>query len=226
MILKQFSTADFSAFESRYRAHFINSLSGFKSANLVGSQDENGITNLSMVSSVFHLGASPALMGMIIRPNTVPRDTLSNIKQTGVYTINHVSSGIYQQAHQTSARYDVEVSEFDEVGLTPQYLEGVTAPFVGESLLKYALDVREITPLTINNTVLVIGEIKHVLLPEIIVAADGYIDIEQLDTVIVSGLDSYHVTERLSRLSYAKPYKKPIALNLNDDVNNSLNRGR
>ncbi|MCL1065792.1 flavin reductase [Shewanella olleyana] len=208
MILKQFSTADFSAFEQRYRAHFINSLSGFKSANLIGSQDENGITNLSMVSSVFHLGASPALMGMIIRPDTVPRDTLSNIKQTGVYTINHVSSDIYQQAHQTSARYDAEVSEFDEVGLTPQYLEGISAPFVGESLLKMSLAVREITPIKLNSTILVIGEITQVLVPETIINSDGFIDIEAIDSVAVSGLDSYHSTGRLSRLAYAKAKSK------------------
>ena len=84
--------------DSRYRAHFINSLSGFKSANLIGTQDNQGHTNLAIVSSVFHLGAHPPLVGMIIRPHSVPRHTLENILETGFYTINHVNKTIYQQA--------------------------------------------------------------------------------------------------------------------------------
>lgn len=36
---------------------------------------------------------------------------------------------------------------------------------------------------------------------------DGYVDIESLDLVTISGLDSYHSTQRLHRLSYAKPIK-------------------
>ena len=126
--MKHLTTTDIAQMEQRSRARLINSLSGFKSANLIGSQDSNGCTNLSIVSSVFHLGANPALLGMIIRPDGVPRDTLSNIKQTGSYTINHVSSDIYCKAHQTSARYDANVSEFAEVGLTEEYVEGIIAP--------------------------------------------------------------------------------------------------
>ena len=101
---KTITQDDIKAMEQRERARLINSLSGFKSANLIGSQNASGITNLAIVSSVFHLGADPALIGMIIRPDTVPRDTLSNIKTTGVYTINHVNSLIWQQAHQVSCQ--------------------------------------------------------------------------------------------------------------------------
>ncbi|WP_192022166.1 flavin reductase family protein [Shewanella sp. WPAGA9] len=235
MAIKHFSSADINGFADRQRARFINSLSGFKSANLVATIDEQGITNLAMISSVFHIGASPALVGMIIRPTAVqppakntlkkanindadnkavPRNTLANIKRTGVYTINHVSADIYQQAHQTSAGYDDAISEFDAVGLTETYIDGVAAPFVQESQLKFSLSVREITPLTINNTILVIGEVSHVLVDNIAVKDDGYIDIESINTAAVSGLDSYHTTTRLSRLSYAKVDRPVQALDI------------
>ncbi len=102
--------------EDRFRARLINSLSGFKSANLIGTISDNGITNLSIVSSVFHIGANPPLVGMIIRPHSVTRDTLENIINTRQYTINQVSDRIWQQAHQCSARYDADISEFDVVG--------------------------------------------------------------------------------------------------------------
>jgi flavin reductase (DIM6/NTAB) family NADH-FMN oxidoreductase RutF len=215
--MKHLTSEDIIALEPRFRARFINSLSGFKSANLVGTQDAKGITNLSMISSAFHIGADPALMGMIIRPDGVPRDTLDNIKQTGVYTINQVSAQIYKQAHQTSARYDVGVSEFEQVGLTAEYINDVAAPFVAQSRLKFSLQVREIIPLAINNTILVIGEISHVLFVEQALKADGYLDIESLETVAVSGLDGYHTTKRLSRLSYAKPDQDLSQLSVDGD---------
>ncbi|WP_394203003.1 flavin reductase family protein [Shewanella waksmanii] len=204
--------ADIAAMEQRYRARFINSLSGFKSANLVGSIDHGGNTNLAIVSSVFHIGADPALMGMIMRPDSVPRDTLSNLKANGSYTLNQVNANTFRRAHQTSARYDADVSEFTEVGLTETFIEGVAAPFVAESQLKIALEVREISKLSLNDTLMVIGEVVHVILPDVALQQDGYIDIEALEAVAVSGLDSYHSCQRLARLSYAKPQTLPKRL--------------
>lgn len=189
----------------RYRAQLINSLSGFKSANLIGSLDMKKRNNLAIFSSVFHLGASPALVGFISRPNSVERHTLRNIQLTGQYTINQVNEEFWQAAHQTSARYDDGECEFKHTGLTPYFIDKVDAPFVKESQLKYALTLKEIVPIRLNNTLLVIGEISDILCPQTAIKADGYIDIESLNTVAVSGLDSYHTSNRLSRLSYAKP---------------------
>ncbi|AOT10499.1 flavin reductase family protein [Pseudoalteromonas luteoviolacea] len=189
----------------RYRAHFINSLSGYKSANLIGTRDLNGKDNLSIVSSVFHLGANPPLLGVIFRPHSVRRDTLENILETETYTINHVNSLIWQEAHQTSARYDVGQSEFDETGLTPYYHESFEAPFVSQSQVKIGLKLRQHQTIELNKTVLVIGEIVHVEVADIAVKEDGFINLEQLDTVAVSGLDCYHTTSKIDRLEYAKP---------------------
>ena len=122
-----FTKGDIEALDKSNRTHLINSLSGFKSANLIGTQDLLGNTNLSIISSVIHLGAHPPLIGMIIRPHSVPRHTFENILQTGVYTVNQVNEAIYKQSHQTSARYDKNESEFDATGLTPEYLNNFTA---------------------------------------------------------------------------------------------------
>lgn len=198
---------------TRQRAHFINSLSGFKSANLIGTQDVNGQTNLAIFSSVVHLGASPALVGFIMRPDNNDRHTLDNISMSKQYTINQVSANFYEKAHQTSARYPREKSEFDEVGLSTFHLDSINAPFVKESRLKYAVTLKEILPIPLNNTLFVIGEITDVICDQEVIKDDGYIDIESLQTVSVSGLDSYHTSQRLSRLSYAKPNTIPHDLN-------------
>ncbi len=189
----------------RTRANFINSLSGFKSANLIGTQSIEGVNNLSMVSSVFHVGANPPLIGMLIRPHTVKRDTLQNIKDTGVYTINHVHKTFAEKAHQCSANYPSEESEFEAVGLTPQLSSLVKAPFVAESKIRIAVKVEQITVIELNRTEVVIGAVVQVEMDDNIVFEDGYVDNEKAQSIAVSCLDSYHTTARIDRYGYAKP---------------------
>ena len=198
--------AAIASFEKRYRAAFVNSITGFKSVSLIGTRSKDGLENLALFSQIFHLGASPALIGMIIRPHSTPRHTLENIIETNYYTINHISEDIYEQAHHTSARYDRDISEFKASGLNPLYENDFFAPYVKESSIRIGLKKEEITTLNINNTVLVIGSIQQVYLPnDQIVAQDGFVDLEKVGTITCSGLDSYHKTERIKRLPYAKP---------------------
>lgn len=205
--MKHFSNEDINKLEQRYRALLVNSLSGFKSANLIGTVDSVGQENLSIVSSVFHLGACPPLVGVIFRPHSVSRHTLENILETKTYTINQVNAQIYTAAHQTSARYDKTESEFEHTGLTAEYLNGFSAPFVGESRLKYALELRDHQRIKLNDTELVIGEITALHVDEIALQPDGYVDIEALESVAISSLDGYHTTKRLNRLEYAKAHQ-------------------
>lgn len=193
------------AFERRYRANFINSLGGFKSLVLIGTKNSDGSENLATFSSLFHLGADPALCGIIVRPATPFSSTLDNIVEQQYYTINHVSPAFVKQAHQCSAKYPKGVSEFEQVGLSPEYLENIPAPFVRESTLKFACKFVQQTAIELNGTTLVIGQITTVLVPDTYVKEDGYIDIEEAGTVTSSGLDSYHTTNRIERLPYAKP---------------------
>lgn len=197
------------AFEKLYRINFVNSLSGFKSANLIGTISKEGKTNLAIFSSVIHVGANPPLIGMLVRPTSVPRHTYANIKETGFFTINHISKEIYKQAHQTSARYDYEVSEFDECGLTPEHGTTIKAPYVKESKIKIGCRFVEEHLIKTNDTIFIVGEILEVIIPNDVLLNGGFVDIEKAGTIAISALDSYHDTKRIARLSYAKPGVKP-----------------
>ena len=203
--MQYYSREDIDQLEQRFRAQLINSLSGFKSLNLIGTQSKSGVHNLAVISSVVHLGANPPLMGYISRPIAAPRHTLQNILETGFFTLNHIQASFYEQAHQASARYDEAVSEFEAVGLTPEFSKNFHAPYVKESTIKIGLTYREHMEVSLNETLFVIGEIKEIWLPDDVTAKDGYVDIEKAGTVTCSGLDAYHTTQRLQRLTYAKP---------------------
>lgn len=212
MEIVHFNREDYQRMEKQFRTNFINSLSGFKSANLIGSISENGKLNLAIFSSAVHIGADPALIGLIFRPITVARHTYENIKATGFYTINHVHLTFFKNAHQAAARYDREISEFDAVHLTPDFSPAHPAPYVKESWIKFGVKFEEEYHIKINNTLLMIGSIIETFLPRECLMEDGYVDLEQAGTVAVSGLDSYHSTQRLARLSYAKPNKPLVEI--------------
>lgn len=201
----QITYSDLMAMEQRKRAHLINSVGGFKSACLIGTADTWGNTNLAIFSSIVHIGASPPLICFIMRPDSVERHTLNNILATGYYTINHINEHIYEQAHQTSARYPKNISEFEATGLVKEYKNNFKAPFVRESIVQLAVEFKERIHLSINNTILVIGQINHLYFPNDCLCEDGYLDIERAGTISCTGLDSYHTTRRLQRLDYAKP---------------------
>jgi flavin reductase (DIM6/NTAB) family NADH-FMN oxidoreductase RutF len=206
--MQQFTPAEWQSWERFYRANFINSLTGFKSASLIGTINAQGVPNLGMFSSMVHIGSDPALIGFINRPVAAAPHTLANIKANGLYTVNHIHASFLAQAHQTSAKYPDEVNEFTEVGLTEEYIEGVKVPFVKESPIKYLLSLKEIVPIALNATFLVIGQLEQVLMdPALQPTSDGFLHLDQAGSICSNGLDAYYNTNLIDRFAYAKPDK-------------------
>ena len=52
--------------EKIYRVNLMNSCSGYKSANLIGTISNNGQYNLAVFSSIVHLGSNPPLLGFFL----------------------------------------------------------------------------------------------------------------------------------------------------------------
>jgi flavin reductase (DIM6/NTAB) family NADH-FMN oxidoreductase RutF len=195
---------EFQQWERFYRANFINSLSGYKSASLIGTCNAGKQTNLAIFSNIVHLGADPALIGFINRPLAASVHTISNIEETGYYTINHIHPGIVERAHQTSAKYPQEISEFNATLLAEEWTD-FPSPYVKESFVKYGLKYAETIRIERNNTFLVIGEIVEVYLPDAVVQPDGFIGLEDAHSIASLGLDTYYLPKLLNKFKYAKP---------------------
>ena len=191
------------ALAKRERTNLVNSLSGYKGANLVGTCDAARRTNLALVTSLVHVGAAPALLGMVMRPHTVPRHSLENLLANRAWTVNAVTRDVHEAAHRTSARWPRERSEFDAVGLTAAWSDAHDAPYVAESPLQVGLELVERHEL-VNGCTFVVGAVVEIRLAANARAADGQLDLNALDLVAASGLDEYHVARSLGRLPYAK----------------------
>ena len=188
------------------RLNIINSLTGIKPANLIGTCNHTNQSNLAIFSSVVHLGSNPAILGFIIRPSgSVPRHTLENIMATEHYTINHVPTSMVQQAHQTSAKYSQHQSEFQACGFSEQTINNFPAPFVRQAPIQIGLKLSEIIPIEINQTQMVIGQIQLLNLADELLSAEGYIDLERAGTAGISGLNSYYEMKFMQSIPYARP---------------------
>ena len=202
-----FSIADLQSLDRFTRANFINTLSGFKSLSLIGTVNAEGVSNLAVFSNIVHLGADPALIGFVNRPLAAAPHTLSNIQETGFYTVNLVTESMYKQAHQTSAKYPDGVSEFEMTGLTPEFKEGCTAPFVAESPVQYVLKLEQVVPIELNGTYFVIGSLQSAYVTAGIQEEDGFLDLAKAGIITSLGTSGYYKTEKIDNLPYAKVNK-------------------
>lgn len=198
-----FTLPDILAWEQKYRIRFINSISGYKAAHLIGTQNGSGQQNLAIFNSIVHVGASPPLVGFIMRPVTVDRHTYSNILETGCYTINHVHKSFVKNAHFTSATFSREESEFERCNLTPQQVHDFPAPFVQESKIKFGLTLKEDILIKENGTRLIVGQIEHIIIDDAVVEADGQLDLEIAHDVCVTGLNQYSAVSKLKKFDAA-----------------------
>ncbi len=208
--MAEFSREHINEMHHLYRINLINSCSGYKSANLIGTKDKNGTSNVAVFSSITHMGSNPALLGFFLRPTTVLRNTYENIKDTCVYTINHIYQDIIEDAHHTSAKYDKGISEFDMTHLDEEYRDGFTAPFVKGSPIQMAMSYVEEYPIKANNTILVIGQIEKLFVPDDLLEKDGFINLSKGKVATINGLDGYAVPELQTRLDYQRPKKELI----------------
>lgn len=199
-----FSKQNIENLERIRRLNIINSITGIRPANLIGTT-KNNTSNLAIFNSVMHLGSSPALMGFILRPEgEVKRNTIENIKSNGVFTINHVPFEKVSEAHATSAKFPEDESEFDKCGFTKQWIKDFDAPFVSESRLKIGLSFVQSISIAINKTSLIIGQVEHLIIEDTCLSNEGYIDLEELNSIGVSGLNNYYQLKKIASFPYAR----------------------
>lgn len=192
-------------FDHLYRINLINSCSGYKSANLLGTKSSDGIENVAVFSSVTHIGSNPPMLGFFCRPTTVSRNTYDNIKNTGFYTINHIHEAILEDAHHTSAKYDCSISEFDKTQLISEYKKEFHAPFVKDAPLQLAMEFVEEYHIKANDTILVIGQIIGLHVKDDYIQDDGFINLSKANVAAINGLDGYAVPKTNTRFEYQRP---------------------
>ena len=182
-------------------------------ANFVSKTDrgttisKEGVENVAVFSSITHLGSNPAMLGYILRPTTVPRNTFKNIKETKLFTVNHIVSDIINDAHHTSAKYPEEISEFDKTNLEQEYKDGCKAPFVKGSPVQLVCKYLNEYNIEENGTILVVASIEELYFNEDLISDSGFLQLDKGNVVTVNGCDGYALPSLLNRFDYQRPKK-------------------
>jgi flavin reductase (DIM6/NTAB) family NADH-FMN oxidoreductase RutF len=202
-----FDKAAIENLEHLNKINLINSATGYKSANLIGTKSKEGVSNLAIFSSVTHFGSAPPIYGFIVRPTTVRRNTYDNIKETGVFTLNPVFEEKITEAHHTSAKYPAEISEFDKTTFEEEYKENWNAPFVKNAPLQIAMKFLEEVHIKANGTILLLASVEEIYVHEEMISEDYFINLSKGKIAAINGLDGYSVPKETKRLPYQRPKK-------------------
>ena len=171
----------------------------------VGSQSADGVANLAPFSYFNAVCNHPPMIAisMTIRDGR-PKDSLANIRATGVFTLNLVSRDLAEQMNASAAEVGPEIDEFVLAGLTKVRGDRVDAPRVGESRWSAECVLDRVITLgeSPRQSGLVLGEIVRFHVEERLL--DGTrIDQDGLDAVARMGGPTYSDTRR--RFDLARP---------------------
>lgn len=157
----------------------------------ISTVDVNGRVNLAPYSFFNAVTDNPPMVmfastgGKHDQANS--KDSVSNIRETGAFVVNIVSSALKDQMNSTSAALAADVDEFDHAGLTKAKCNIVKAPRVAASPAALECKLFKIVDLPGESNVMVLGEVVGVHLD---------------DTIIVNGIFDITRYTPLARLGY------------------------
>ena len=129
----------------------------------IGTRSADGVNNLAPYSFFNGVAASPPTV--MFAPTGQPsarKDTLSNVRETGVFTVNIVNFDLGPAMNETAGTHAPEVDEFEVAGLTAREADAIDAPIVAEAPASF--ECRLLQTVEIGNggpmgSVVVFGEV-------------------------------------------------------------------
>lgn len=148
----------------------------------IGTTSAEGTHNLAPYSFFNVVAMHPPTF--VVAPVTVggKKDTLVNIEETGVFTVNVVTEETVEAMNATSATLGPDVDEFEHVGLTTVIADTSRAPMVGEAVANFECVMTNMIPVGTPTEdqaglgMLIIGEATRVHVAERVMSGDFHID--------------------------------------------------
>jgi flavin reductase (DIM6/NTAB) family NADH-FMN oxidoreductase RutF len=130
-------------------------------------------------------------------------------RKLGLYTINHIHTS-FNKKHITPLLSLIrKFLNLRKCGLTEEYVESFIAPFVKESPVQIGLSFKEALHIESNGTILIIGQVEHLVYPEESIDEKSYMDLSKLGAVGIGGLNSYYDLHGRRDYPYARVSELP-----------------
>jgi flavin reductase (DIM6/NTAB) family NADH-FMN oxidoreductase RutF len=189
---------------ARQRYQLVISLVVPRPIGWISTRSMDGGRNLAPFSFFNAVSASPMLVAASIgRRSSGPKDTLTNIRQTGVFVVNLVAEKHLESMVRTSGDWPPDVDEFADAGLTAADAEKVDAPYVVEAAAVFECRLFREVELGASSNALVIGEVVAIRLNEDLVVdpETWHVDIGSLRPVGRLGRDEYALLGEVRRVA-------------------------
>lgn len=158
----------------------------------ISSLSAQGVPNLAPYSFFNLIASRPDL---VMFSSETEKDSLSNIRATGEFVVNHVGQHLAEAMNQTSVPAPNEVDEFDFAGIEAAPSRLVKPPRVAAAYAALECRLVEIHPLKDANgnaaqSIMTIGEIVGVHIDETVLR-DGRFDVAKARPVTRLGYRDY-----------------------------------
>lgn len=161
----------------------------------VGTRSTAGVDNVAPHSYFNIISTDPPIVHFT---SAGLKDTLTNVRATGVFTVSIVSRPLLHAMNTTSADFPSDISEFDHVDVTKAAGQTVQAPYVAEA--KAALECTLRTVVSMGTGHMVFGDVTRMIIDDRIWTGQGRIDIAALDPVGRLSGSQYTMSDEILRL--------------------------
>ena len=187
----------------RERYRLLTSLIVPRPIGWISTRSGSGVPNLAPYSFFNAISASPPLVAVSINQRRGElKDTLRNIRETGAFCVNVVSTELLEAMNESSAEVSPEVDEFALSGLNPVGCDEVDAVRVQESPASLECTLFREVELGEAPSTLIIGEVKVIhLASRLRVDPESWaVDPTSLNPVGRLGGDGYTLLGRIRTL--------------------------
>lgn len=130
----------------------------------------------------------------------VPKDTLSNIRETGVFCVNIVEFAMRDAMNYSSESFDAGVDEFEAAKIVKAECETINCPRAADAPASLECKLTEIMPLVGGRNFVVFGEVTGVHMRDDCVV-EGRFDVTTFQPLARLGYQDYAVVKEVFSLT-------------------------
>ncbi|THD72969.1 flavin reductase family protein [Thalassobius vesicularis] len=170
----------------------------------VSTRGTNGVDNLapySFFNAVAYVPPQVMFASTGVKPDQVDaKDTVANIRDTGVFALNVVSYALRDAMNASSATLPADQDEFAHAGLEKAECRTIDCPYVAAAPAVLECKLNQIIPLRGQNNTLVLGEVTGIYMNDACMK-DGIFDVTTFQPLARLGYRDYSVVKDLFALA-------------------------
>ena len=170
----------------------------------VSTRSKSGQDNLGPYSFFNAMSDLPPMLGFNSGPVKAgidePKDSVTNIEETGVFCVNIVSADLMEAMNTSSGHYPHGIDEFEKAGLTKGQANLIDAPYVADSPVSLECKLHDILQMPApGNAKWVIGEVVGVHIKDEFIDGD-FLRADRYKPVARLGYKDYTIVEKLVQM--------------------------